>query len=101
MKFITYRFSILSVFVISIRSILNENIAAITSEINKIFFLLQQSLMVPAIKLNNTSILHPCFKGKETKWMLNNENIEVLVSDYHNPKEWIGEIKGMNAPILS
>lgn len=46
------------------------------------------------------SILHPCFKGKETKWMLNNENIEVLVSDYHNPKEWIGEIKGMNAPIL-
>ena len=46
------------------------------------------------------SILHPCFKGKETKWMLNDGNIEVLVSDYHNPKEWIGEIKGMNAPIL-
>lgn len=46
------------------------------------------------------SILHPCFKGKETKWMLNNKNIEVLVSDYHNPEEWIGEIKGLNAPIL-
>lgn len=46
------------------------------------------------------SILHPCFKGKETKWISNNENIEVLISDYHNPKEWIGEIKGMNAPIL-
>lgn len=46
------------------------------------------------------SILHPCFKAKETSWMLNNENIEVLISDYHNPKEWIGEIKGMNAPIL-
>lgn len=46
------------------------------------------------------SILHPCFKGKETRWMDNNGNIEVLVSDYHNPKEWIGEIKGMNAPIL-
>lgn len=46
------------------------------------------------------SILHPCFKGKETKWMENNGSIEVLVSDYHNPKEWIGEIKGMNAPIL-
>lgn len=46
------------------------------------------------------SILHPCFKGKETKWMLNDGNIEVIVSDYHNPKEWIGEIKGINAPIL-
>lgn len=46
------------------------------------------------------SILHPCFKGKETKWIKDNGNIEVLVSDYHNPKEWVGEIKGMNAPIL-
>lgn len=46
------------------------------------------------------SILHPCFKGKETKWIKNNNNIEVLVSDYHNSKEWIGEIKGLSAPIL-
>lgn len=46
------------------------------------------------------SILHPCFKGKETKWIENNGHIEVLVSDYHNPKEWAGEIKGMNVPIL-
>lgn len=46
------------------------------------------------------SILHPCFKGKETKWIENNKNIEVLVSDYHNPKEWIEEIKGMNVPVL-
>lgn len=46
------------------------------------------------------SILHPCFKGKETTWLKNNGSIEVLVSDYHNPKEWVGEIKGMNARIL-
>jgi len=55
------------------------------------------------LKPNGTvfiSILHPCFKGKETKWLKNNGTIEVLVSDYHNPKEWVGEIKGMNAPIL-
>ena len=32
--------------------------------------------------------------------MLNHDNIEVLVSDYHNPKEWVGEIKGMKAPII-
>lgn len=46
------------------------------------------------------SILHPCFKGKETQWLKNTGSIQVLVSDYHNPKEWIGEIKGLNAPIL-
>lgn len=46
------------------------------------------------------SILHPCFKGKETKWIKDSGSIEVLVSDYHNPKEWVGEIKGINAPIL-
>ena len=46
------------------------------------------------------SILHPCFKGKETKWIKNDASIEVLVSDYHNPKEWYGEIKGINASIL-
>lgn len=46
------------------------------------------------------SMLHPCFKGKETKWILNKGDIEVLVSDYHNPKEWIGEIQGLNDPIL-
>lgn len=46
------------------------------------------------------SILHPCFKGKETKWILNDENIEVLVSDYHNPKEWVGEIKGMGDKVV-
>lgn len=27
-------------------------------------------------------------------------SVEVLISDYHNPKEWVGEIKGINAPIL-
>ena len=46
------------------------------------------------------SMLHPCFKGKETAWLKNSGSIQVLVSDYHNPKEWVGEIKGMNAPII-
>lgn len=46
------------------------------------------------------SMLHPCFKGKETKWILNDGSIQVLVSDYHNPKEWIGEIKGMSDPVV-
>lgn len=46
------------------------------------------------------SLLHPCFKGRETKWILNDGNIEVLVSDYHSPKEWVGEIKGINAPVV-
>jgi len=46
------------------------------------------------------SILHPCFKGKETKWIKDSGSIEVLISDYHNPKEWVGEINGINAPIL-
>lgn len=45
-------------------------------------------------------ILHPCFKRKETKWIKNNGSIEVLVSDYHNSKEWVGKIEGMRAPIL-
>jgi RimJ/RimL family protein N-acetyltransferase len=31
-------------------------------------------------------------KYRETKWIKNNGNIEVLVCDYHNPKEWIGEV---------
>jgi hypothetical protein len=46
------------------------------------------------------SILHPCFKGKETKWIKNNGSIEVLVSDYHNSKEWVEKIEGMRAPLL-
>lgn len=45
------------------------------------------------------SILHPCFKGKETAWLKDN-GIQVLVSDYHNPKEWVGEIKGMKDPVI-
>ncbi len=46
------------------------------------------------------SILHPCFKGRETKWIKHTGSIQVLVSDYHNPKEWVGEIKGMDDPIV-
>jgi ubiquinone biosynthesis O-methyltransferase len=46
------------------------------------------------------SILHPCFKPKESKWILEDETIKVIVSDYFNPTEWVGEIKGINAPII-
>lgn len=46
------------------------------------------------------SMLHPCFKPKESKWTLEDETIKVIVSDYFNPTEWVGEIKGINAPII-
>lgn len=46
------------------------------------------------------SMLHPCFKPKESKWTLEDETIKVIVSDYFNPTEWVGEIKGINTPIL-
>lgn len=46
------------------------------------------------------SILHPCFKGKETAWLKNNGSIQVLISDYHNPEKWVGEIKGMKDPVI-
>ena len=46
------------------------------------------------------SILHPCFKGKETEWIKNMGTIQVIVSDYHNPKEWVGVIKGMKDPVI-
>lgn len=55
------------------------------------------------LKPNGTvfiSILHPCFKGKETAWKPTENGVQVTVSDYHNPKEWLGEIKGMSDPIL-
>ena len=46
------------------------------------------------------SMLHPCFKPKESKWTLEDETIKVIVADYFNPTEWVGEIKGINAPII-
>ena len=46
------------------------------------------------------SILHPCFKPKESKWTLEDETIKVIIADYFNPTEWVGEIKGINTPII-
>ncbi|SMC18706.1 Methyltransferase domain-containing protein [Clostridium acidisoli DSM 12555] len=46
------------------------------------------------------SILHPCFKPKESKWTIEDETIKVIVDDYFNPTEWVGEIKGINAAII-
>lgn len=46
------------------------------------------------------SILHPCFKPKESKWTMEDETIKVIVADYFNPTEWVGEIKGIDVPII-
>lgn len=46
------------------------------------------------------SILHPCFKPKESRWILQDDKIQVTVGDYFNPTEWVGEIKGIDAPIV-
>lgn len=46
------------------------------------------------------SINHPCFKNKDIKWKLEDEAIKVIVADYFNPTEWVGEIKGINVPIV-
>lgn len=46
------------------------------------------------------SILHPCFKPKESKWILEDDKIKVLVSDYFKPAEWVGEIKGISAFLI-
>jgi ubiquinone biosynthesis O-methyltransferase len=46
------------------------------------------------------SMLHPCFKPKESKWTLEDETIKVIIADYFNPTEWVGEIKGIDAPII-
>ncbi len=45
-------------------------------------------------------ILHPCYKSKESKWILEEDNIKVVVTDYFNPAEWIGEIKGIDVPVI-
>jgi 2-polyprenyl-3-methyl-5-hydroxy-6-metoxy-1,4-benzoquinol methylase len=46
------------------------------------------------------SILHPCFKPKESKWILEDDKIKVVVSDYFNPTEWVGEIKGICSSVI-
>lgn len=46
------------------------------------------------------SILHPCFKPKESKWTSEDDKIKVLVSDYFTPAQWIGEIKGIDANVI-
>jgi SAM-dependent methyltransferase len=46
------------------------------------------------------SILHPCYKPKESKWILEGDSIKVAVTDYFNPTEWTGEIKGISVPLI-
>ncbi|WMJ86961.1 class I SAM-dependent methyltransferase [Anaerocolumna sp. MB42-C2] len=46
------------------------------------------------------SILHPCYKPKESRWKLEEDNIKVEIADYFNPSEWLDEIKGINVPIV-
>ncbi|SHJ65445.1 Methyltransferase domain-containing protein [Anaerocolumna jejuensis DSM 15929] len=46
------------------------------------------------------SILHPCYKPKESKWIPEDGNIKVVVTDYFKPAEWAGEIKGINAAVI-
>ncbi|MDF2543013.1 MAG: putative methylase [Herbinix sp.] len=46
------------------------------------------------------SILHPCYKPKESKWIIEEDGIRVVVTDYFYPTEWIGEIKGISAPVV-
>ncbi|BCN29034.1 class I SAM-dependent methyltransferase [Anaeromicropila herbilytica] len=46
------------------------------------------------------SILHPCFKSKESKWVLEGEKIKVVVEDYFNPTEWVANIKGVQEPVI-
>lgn len=46
------------------------------------------------------SILHPCFKPKESKWILEEDGIKVVVKDYFNPIEWTDMIYGVNTPLI-
>jgi 2-polyprenyl-3-methyl-5-hydroxy-6-metoxy-1,4-benzoquinol methylase len=46
------------------------------------------------------SILHPCFKPKESRWELEEDGIRVTVRDYFNPSEWTVEIQGVNTPLI-
>lgn len=46
------------------------------------------------------SILHPCFKPKESKWILEEDGIKVAVKDYFNPTEWTDMINGVNTPLI-
>lgn len=46
------------------------------------------------------SILHPCFKPKESKWKLEEDGIKVAIKDYFNPTEWTDRINGVNTPLI-
>lgn len=46
------------------------------------------------------SILHPCFKSKESKWVHEDEKIKVIIDDYFNPTEWVANIQGIQAPVI-
>lgn len=46
------------------------------------------------------SMLHPCYKPKESKWILEEDKIKVVITDYFMPTEWSGEIKGIETPVI-
>lgn len=47
------------------------------------------------------SILHPCFKPPvEHKWFKENDTIQVIVKNYFEPEEWVGEIAGIDQRVI-
>ena len=47
------------------------------------------------------SILHPCFKPPvEHKWFHENDTVQVIVKNYFEPEEWVGEIAGIDQRVI-
>lgn len=46
------------------------------------------------------SILHPCFKPKESKWRMEEHSLMVSIKDYFNPQEWSGKINGVDEAVI-
>ena len=47
------------------------------------------------------SILHPCFKPPvEHKWFKENDTIQVIIKNYFEPEEWVGEIAGIDQRVI-
>ena len=46
------------------------------------------------------SILHPCYKPKESQWIMEEEGITVTVKDYFKPTEWVDNIKGIDETVI-
>ena len=46
------------------------------------------------------SVLHPCFTGKNIRWLGGDDETKVVVEDYFSPKEWEASIVGISSPII-